>query len=78
MNPWIRRRAIQAIGIVLIVVLVFAVWRGRQILAIGVAYKAKMLCSGTFNARSCETYSAFLIRSNNERIPILRHRATAG
>jgi hypothetical protein len=48
MNPRMRGRAVRAIGAALLLVLVFGVWRGGQALAIGVAYKSKMLCSGTF------------------------------
>lgn len=49
MNRRTRRRAVGAIGAVLVVVLVVvSVWHAVQILAIGIAYKAKMLCSGTF------------------------------
>lgn len=48
MNRRTRRRVVGAIGAVLVVVIVVGVWHAVQILSIGVAYKAKMLCSGTF------------------------------
>src|SRR5262245_8944457 len=48
MSPWTRRRTIGAIVAVLAVLLVFGAWRAFRFLAIGVAYKAKTLCSGTF------------------------------
>lgn len=71
MSPGTRRRTIWAIGAILVVALVFGAWRTVQLLAIGVAYKAKMLCSGTFV--SGRDRGAVLAELETEDLSILRH-----
>lgn len=43
-----RRRVLLAIALIVLFGIAAAVWLGRPVLAIGVAYKAKMLCSSVF------------------------------
>lgn len=60
-----------AIGSVLTVVLLVAVWRTTQIVGIGVAYTAKMVCSGTFVSN--RDFSAVLAELQADDLVILRY-----
>jgi CubicO group peptidase (beta-lactamase class C family) len=71
MNSGTRRRALRAIGTVLVIALVAGVWRANQLLAIGVAYKAKMVCSGTFVSR--RELGAVLAELQADDLAILRY-----
>lgn len=71
MTPRTRRRTIGAIGIVLVGALVAGAWLALQILRIGVAYKAKMLCSGTFVSR--RDAGAVLAELQSDDLAILRY-----
>lgn len=66
-----RTRMAAAAGSVLAVVLLLAVWRTIQIVGIGVAYKAKMVCSGTFVSN--RHLSAVLAELQADDLGILRY-----
>lgn len=70
-TPRTRRRTIGAIGIVLIAALVAGAWFALQLLQIGVAYKAKMLCSGAFVSR--REAGAVLSELQSDDLAILRY-----
>jgi CubicO group peptidase (beta-lactamase class C family) len=69
------RRTIRVAGAILVVGLAAGAWRAVQILAIGIAYKAKILCSGVFvSGRSPD---AVLAELETDDLALLRHlRAT--
>jgi Beta-lactamase len=72
MDSGTRRRTIRAIGTVLVLALVLGTWRAAvPILAIGVAYKAKVLCSGMFV--SGRNPGVVLAELQTEDLAILRH-----
>jgi CubicO group peptidase (beta-lactamase class C family) len=71
MSTETRRRTFRAIGIIVVVALIFGAWYAFQLLAIGVAYKAKVLCSSTFV--SGRDLGASLADLHTEDLAILRH-----
>jgi CubicO group peptidase (beta-lactamase class C family) len=72
MAPRTKRLAIRAaLGAVLAVALVLGAWHAGGLLAIAVAYKAKMLCSGTFlSGRDPDALAAQL---QTEDLAVLRY-----
>lgn len=60
-----------AVGAVAAGVLIIGAWRGVQTLAIGVAYKAKVVCSGTFVSQ--RDLSAVLADLHVDDLAILKH-----